>query len=211
MAKASPTQAWLSHRRLSHLNFDTINLLFKNDIVTGLPKFKYVKDQLCSSYEMGKAKRSSFKTKTVPSSKGWLLMLHMDLCGPIRVESINGKKYKMDEGEGGSVHFCGIFYKSKGYRVYNKRTKLIVKSNHINFDEIKEMALIHNNHGPTPQRQMTSDDNTSSLAPQLQISSSGQHDMTIGIHDHSNEPSSLKLVPNVSPTADKTDSSLLEL
>ncbi|GKC73500.1 hypothetical protein Tco_1119383 [Tanacetum coccineum] len=27
LAKASPTQAWLRHRRLSHLNFDTINLL----------------------------------------------------------------------------------------------------------------------------------------------------------------------------------------
>nr|GFB11574.1 integrase, catalytic region, zinc finger, CCHC-type, peptidase aspartic, catalytic [Tanacetum cinerariifolium] len=33
MAKATSSQAWLWHRRLSHLNFDTINLLFKNDIV----------------------------------------------------------------------------------------------------------------------------------------------------------------------------------
>ncbi|GJT51807.1 integrase, catalytic region, zinc finger, CCHC-type containing protein [Tanacetum coccineum] len=38
MAKASPTQAWLWHRRLSHLNFDYITLLSKKDIVTGLPK-----------------------------------------------------------------------------------------------------------------------------------------------------------------------------
>ncbi|GJV04746.1 retrovirus-related pol polyprotein from transposon TNT 1-94 [Tanacetum coccineum] len=52
MAKASPTQAWLWHRRLSHLNFNTINLLFKKDIVNGLPKLKYVKDQLCPSYEI---------------------------------------------------------------------------------------------------------------------------------------------------------------
>ncbi|GJS88715.1 RNA-directed DNA polymerase [Tanacetum coccineum] len=43
MAKATSSQAWLSHRRLSHLNFDTINLLSKNDIVTGLPKLKFVK------------------------------------------------------------------------------------------------------------------------------------------------------------------------
>nr|GEU93168.1 retrovirus-related Pol polyprotein from transposon TNT 1-94 [Tanacetum cinerariifolium] len=93
MEKHSPTQAWLWHRRLSHLNFDTINLLSKNDIVNGLPRLKYVKDQLCSSYEMGKAKRSSFKTKIVPSSKGWLHLLHMELCGPIRVKSINEKKY----------------------------------------------------------------------------------------------------------------------
>ncbi|GJS27610.1 retrovirus-related pol polyprotein from transposon TNT 1-94 [Tanacetum coccineum] len=93
MAKASPTQAWLWHRRLSHLNFDYINLLSKKDVVIGLPKLKYVKDQLCSSCEMSKEKRSSFKTKAVPSSKGRLNFLHMDLCGPMRVASINGKKY----------------------------------------------------------------------------------------------------------------------
>nr|GEW30951.1 integrase, catalytic region, zinc finger, CCHC-type, peptidase aspartic, catalytic [Tanacetum cinerariifolium] len=52
LAKASPTQAWLWHHRLSHLNFDTINLLSKNDIVKGLPNLKFVKDQLCSSCEM---------------------------------------------------------------------------------------------------------------------------------------------------------------
>nr|GEX58083.1 integrase, catalytic region, zinc finger, CCHC-type, peptidase aspartic, catalytic [Tanacetum cinerariifolium] len=91
MAKASATQAWLWHRRLSHLNFDYINLLSKKEI--GLPKLKYVKDQLCSSCEVSKAKRSSFKTKTVPSFKGRLNLLHMDLCGPVWDASINGKKY----------------------------------------------------------------------------------------------------------------------
>nr|GFB25965.1 putative ribonuclease H-like domain-containing protein [Tanacetum cinerariifolium] len=34
MAKATSSQAWLWHHRLSYLNFDTINLLSKNDIVT---------------------------------------------------------------------------------------------------------------------------------------------------------------------------------
>ncbi|GJY67316.1 retrovirus-related pol polyprotein from transposon TNT 1-94 [Tanacetum coccineum] len=71
-------------RVLSHLNFDYINLLSKKDVVIGLPKLKYVKDQLCSSCEVSKAKRSSFKSKTIPSSKGRLNLLHMDLCGPMR-------------------------------------------------------------------------------------------------------------------------------
>nr|GEX47817.1 hypothetical protein [Tanacetum cinerariifolium] len=52
MAKASLTQAWLWHQILSHLNFDYINLLLKKDVVIGLPKLKYVKDQLCSSCEI---------------------------------------------------------------------------------------------------------------------------------------------------------------
>ncbi|GJY91129.1 retrovirus-related pol polyprotein from transposon TNT 1-94 [Tanacetum coccineum] len=93
MAKATSSQAWLWHRRLSHLKFDSINLQSKDDIVIGLPKLKFVKDHLCSPCELGKAKRKSFHTKTTPSSKRWLQLLHMVLCGPMQVESINGKKY----------------------------------------------------------------------------------------------------------------------
>ncbi|GJR24849.1 retrovirus-related pol polyprotein from transposon TNT 1-94 [Tanacetum coccineum] len=63
MAKASPTQAWLWHRRLSHLNFDYINLLLKKDVVIGLPKLKYVKDKLCSSCEVSKAKKKLIQDK----------------------------------------------------------------------------------------------------------------------------------------------------
>nr|GEZ95009.1 Gag-Pol polyprotein [Tanacetum cinerariifolium] len=51
MANVTSSQAWLWHRRLSYLNFDTINLLSKNDIVVGLPKLKFIKDHLCSSAE----------------------------------------------------------------------------------------------------------------------------------------------------------------
>nr|GEZ78004.1 retrovirus-related Pol polyprotein from transposon TNT 1-94 [Tanacetum cinerariifolium] len=68
MAKASPTQAWLWHQRLSHLSFDYINMLSKKDVVIG------------------------YSTQ------------------------------------------------SKGYRVYNKRIRLIVDSIHIHFKEIKEMS-----------------------------------------------------------------------
>ncbi|GKA44272.1 retrovirus-related pol polyprotein from transposon TNT 1-94 [Tanacetum coccineum] len=115
MAKASPTQAWLWHRRLPHLNFDYINLLSKKDIVIGLPKLKYVKDQLCSSCEVSKEKRSSFKTKVVSSSKGRLNLLHMDLCGPMRVASINRKKY---------ILTLNAFFKEEGieHQTYTRRT-----------------------------------------------------------------------------------------
>ncbi|GJT50311.1 retrovirus-related pol polyprotein from transposon TNT 1-94 [Tanacetum coccineum] len=89
MAKATSSQAWLWHLCLSHLNLDTINLLSKYDIMAGLPKFKFVKYHLCSSCELGKAKHKSFKTKTTPNSKRRLQILHIDLCGPMRVESFN--------------------------------------------------------------------------------------------------------------------------
>nr|GEX24597.1 retrovirus-related Pol polyprotein from transposon TNT 1-94 [Tanacetum cinerariifolium] len=113
MAKASITQAWLWHRRLSHLNFDYINLLSKKDVVIALPKLKNVKDQLCSSYEVSKAKISSFKTKVVPSSKGRLNLLHIDLCGPMQVASINRKKYILVIVDDYSRYTLTLFLRSK--------------------------------------------------------------------------------------------------
>nr|GEY44710.1 copia protein [Tanacetum cinerariifolium] len=112
MAKATPTQAWLSHRRLSHLNFDYINLLSKKDIMIGQPKLK-------DSENLDKMKEMR------------------DQC-----------------------ILVGYSTQSKGYRVYNKRTKMIVESIHIRFDEIKEVSetsVANNTPGLVPQRQKVSD------------------------------------------------------
>nr|GEW53079.1 hypothetical protein [Tanacetum cinerariifolium] len=43
LAKASSSQSWLCHQRLSHLNFATINNLVKNNPVQGLPKMNFEK------------------------------------------------------------------------------------------------------------------------------------------------------------------------
>nr|GEY44829.1 hypothetical protein [Tanacetum cinerariifolium] len=93
MARATSTKSWLWHQHFSHLNFDTINDLAKNDLVTGLPKFKYNKEYLCPSCEQEKSKKASHLPKPVPNSKQRLHILHMDLCGLMRFKSINGKRY----------------------------------------------------------------------------------------------------------------------
>ncbi|GJS71710.1 retrovirus-related pol polyprotein from transposon TNT 1-94 [Tanacetum coccineum] len=94
----------------------------------------------------------------------------------------------------------GYSTQSKGYRVYNKRTRLIVESIHIKFDEIKEMMSDHNSSDLAPQRQEMSVENVSSgLVPQGQKASN---------YDNSDP------VPprqNVVPTVEKTDSSQQEL
>nr|GEV57146.1 integrase, catalytic region, zinc finger, CCHC-type, peptidase aspartic, catalytic [Tanacetum cinerariifolium] len=69
MARATSTKYWLWHQHLSHLNFNTINDLAKNDLVTGLLKFKYYKEHLCPSCEQGKSKTSPHKPKPVLNSK----------------------------------------------------------------------------------------------------------------------------------------------
>nr|GEV80132.1 retrovirus-related Pol polyprotein from transposon TNT 1-94 [Tanacetum cinerariifolium] len=87
--------------------------LMAKDIVISLPKLKFVKDQVCSSCELSKAKRSSFKSKVVPSSKGRLNLLHIDLCGPMQVASINGKKYILVIVDDYSRYTWTLFLRSK--------------------------------------------------------------------------------------------------
>nr|GFA37157.1 hypothetical protein [Tanacetum cinerariifolium] len=268
MAKATSSQAWLWHRRLSHLNFDTINLLSKNDIVT------------------------------TPSSKRRLQLLHMNLCGPMRVASINGKRYvlvivddysrytwthflrskdetpevlidflrlvqrglhaqvrivRTDKGteflnqtlhayfasegifhqtsvartpkqngvverrnrtlaeaartmlsaakvplffwaeaiattcftqncsleKGDACIFIGYSTQSRAYRVFNKRTRVIVETIHVNFDELPQMVSDHVSSDPRPQCQRTALEHYS-LSPCLQCQENvTQADMTV--------------------------------
>ncbi|GKA53925.1 retrovirus-related pol polyprotein from transposon TNT 1-94 [Tanacetum coccineum] len=91
--KASKTKSWLWHRRLSYLNFGTINKLDKQGLVKGLTKLKFTKDHLCLGCQMGKSKKESHPHKLKPSTNEKLQMLHIDLCRPMRVESINKKRY----------------------------------------------------------------------------------------------------------------------
>nr|GEY30088.1 retrovirus-related Pol polyprotein from transposon TNT 1-94 [Tanacetum cinerariifolium] len=76
------------------INLYTINLYdMASASLICLPKFKYAKEHVCPSCEQGKSKRASHPTKPVLNSKQRLHLRHMDLCGPMRVVSIKGKRY----------------------------------------------------------------------------------------------------------------------
>ncbi|GKE10257.1 retrovirus-related pol polyprotein from transposon TNT 1-94 [Tanacetum coccineum] len=93
LSKASKTKSWLWHRRLSHLNFGAINHLARHGLVRGLPKLKFENDHLYSTCAMGKSKKKLHKPKSEDTNQEKLYLLHMDLCGPMHVASVNGKKY----------------------------------------------------------------------------------------------------------------------
>nr|GEY72836.1 hypothetical protein [Tanacetum cinerariifolium] len=87
LTKVSSSQYWLWHQRLSHLNFTTINNLIKNNLVQGLPKMKFEKYHLCFACEQGKIHRKHHKSKMAFASNKPLYLLHMDLCGLMRVKN----------------------------------------------------------------------------------------------------------------------------
>nr|GEZ37990.1 hypothetical protein [Tanacetum cinerariifolium] len=204
-------------------------------LVRGLPKLKFEKDHLCSACAMGKSKKKSHKPKSEDTNQEKLYLLPMDLCGPMRVKSVNGKKYILvifddysrftwvkclrskEEAPDFIIKFLkmirvrlktpyellhnklpdlsflhafgalcyptndsenlgrlqpkadiGIFISyaptKKAFWIYNRRTRRIVKTIHVDFDELTIMASEQNSLGPA-LNEMTPATISSGLVP----------------------------------------------
>ncbi|GJS54241.1 retrovirus-related pol polyprotein from transposon TNT 1-94 [Tanacetum coccineum] len=83
LSKALNTKSWLWNRRISHLNFGTLNKLAKDGLARGISKLKFKKDHLCSACALGKSNKSSHQPKANNTNQEKLYLLHMDLCSPI--------------------------------------------------------------------------------------------------------------------------------
>ncbi|GJR61580.1 putative ribonuclease H-like domain-containing protein [Tanacetum coccineum] len=92
-ANATTDESKLWHRRLGHVNFKNINKLVKGHLVRGLPSKVFVNDHTCVACKKGKQHKASCKAKLERTIRKPLELLHMDLFGPVSVESINKKKY----------------------------------------------------------------------------------------------------------------------
>ncbi|GJR27020.1 retrovirus-related pol polyprotein from transposon TNT 1-94 [Tanacetum coccineum] len=97
LSKASKNKSWLWHRHLNHLNFGTINDLTRKDLVRGLPRLKFEKDHLCSACQLGKSKKHTHTPKDKNTNLEVLNTLHMDLCGPMQAQTINGQNRTLVE------------------------------------------------------------------------------------------------------------------
>ncbi|GJR84553.1 retrovirus-related pol polyprotein from transposon TNT 1-94 [Tanacetum coccineum] len=100
----------------------------------------------------------------------------------------------------------GYSTQSKGNHVYNKRTRLIVESIHLRFDEIKEMSetsVANDTSGLDPQRQKASDYDNPDPAPELQnISLSA--DTTSSSPTDNSAPQDTHPSMNIHPTSEPT-------
>ncbi|GJX92497.1 hypothetical protein Tco_0345823 [Tanacetum coccineum] len=173
---ASPIKHGLCIEDFFILTSITSPLLSKKDVMKVI--VDNVKDNFVVSCEMSKAKKKPHLSQKCSSSKGRLNFVHRDLCGPMRSTILEQghpmliSKNEAIEHKTSNLEHLKIGRLSKaepyeGYRVYNKRTRLIVESIHIKFDEIKEMMSDHNNSDLAPQRQEMSVENVSSgLVPQ---------------------------------------------
>ncbi|GJV96605.1 retrovirus-related pol polyprotein from transposon TNT 1-94 [Tanacetum coccineum] len=180
LSKSLKTKSWLWHRRLSHLNVGAINYLARHGLVRGLLKIKFEKDHLCFACAMGKSKKKHYKPKSEDTNQEKLYLLHMDLCGPMCVASVSGKKYILvivddysrfiwvkclrskDEAPDFIINenlgklqpkadigiFIGYAPTKKAFQIYNRRTRRIIETIHVDFDELTAMAFEHDSSGP---------------------------------------------------------------
>ncbi|GJW60334.1 putative ribonuclease H-like domain-containing protein [Tanacetum coccineum] len=95
VVKATLDESMLWHRRLGHVNFKTINKLFKDNLMTGLPIKRFENEQTYVTCLKGKQHKASCKSKIQNSITQPLFMLHMDLFGPTFVSSLMNKKYRL--------------------------------------------------------------------------------------------------------------------
>ncbi|GJR56003.1 retrovirus-related pol polyprotein from transposon TNT 1-94 [Tanacetum coccineum] len=93
---------------------------------------------------------------------------HLHIFGCTCYLTRDGENLDKMKEKGDPCILVGYFTQSKGYRIYNKRTRLIVESIHIRFDEIKEMSetsIANDTSGLVPQQQKASDYDNPDLAP----------------------------------------------
>ncbi|GJW92062.1 putative ribonuclease H-like domain-containing protein [Tanacetum coccineum] len=91
-ANATADESKLWHKRLGHVNFKNINKLVKGHLVRGLPSKVFVNDHTCVACKKDKQHKASCKAKLERIIRKPLELLHMDLFGPVFVESINKKR-----------------------------------------------------------------------------------------------------------------------
>ncbi|KAH9698504.1 Integrase catalytic domain-containing protein [Citrus sinensis] len=83
----------LNSQKLGHASMDLISKISKDDLVKGLPKIGFQKDKICEACQFEKQIKTSFKNKNHISTSKPLELLHIDLFGPSRYASLNGKYY----------------------------------------------------------------------------------------------------------------------
>nr|GEU61518.1 hypothetical protein [Tanacetum cinerariifolium] len=162
---ASKTKPWLWHRRLSHLNFGAINHLARQGLVRGLPKLKFEKDHLCFACEMGKvgiAHETSVACS--PRQNGVVERRNRTLIEIARTMLIYAKaplflwaeavatacytqnhsiiRLRHDKTPYELLHdkLLDLSYFHKAFRLYNRRTRRIIETIHVDFDELTAMA-----------------------------------------------------------------------
>ena len=78
---------------MGHASHKQLEKISKCDAVVGLPKFEKINKCICGPCQIGKQIKSKNPSVASVQTSRPLELLHIDLMGPTRVQSLGGKKY----------------------------------------------------------------------------------------------------------------------
>lgn len=84
--------SWLWHKRLGHLNFQSLQQLHQKNMVVGLPSITE-KSEVCEGCALGKHHRDSFPKGKALRATAPLELIHSDVCGPMKTTTDGGNRY----------------------------------------------------------------------------------------------------------------------
>ena len=113
----------LWHQRLEHANYKQVAKVSKLEAVIGLPKLGKIEKNFCGPSQLGKQTKSSHPKVNVVATSRPLELLHVDLMGPTRTESMDGKCYIMVVVDDFSRYSWVEFLREKS-EAYNKMERL---------------------------------------------------------------------------------------
>jgi hypothetical protein len=91
LSKEEEIKLW--HQRLGHLHLKGMKKALSSEAIRGLPDLEIIEGSICGECQIGKHTRMSHPRLEHQVTSKVLELLHMDLMGPMQVESIGGKRY----------------------------------------------------------------------------------------------------------------------
>ncbi|XP_073290996.1 uncharacterized protein [Primulina huaijiensis] len=216
------TELDLWHQKLGHANFKTLKNLSKYDAVRGMPNLSSGIPYVCGDCQKGKQTRVSHPVLPTSGTTRYLELLHMDLMGPMEVESLGSKKYSFVcvddfspfswqerdqlakfDSKSDKCLFLGYVTNSRAYRMFNLRTGTIMESINVVFNDCadlrkktaeNEVEDLLENQMPLGNADVVPDVATSGTTCETEVTNSQEDDHSDDevVNDGSNIPSKIQ-------------------
>ncbi|KAI5321249.1 hypothetical protein L3X38_030320 [Prunus dulcis] len=111
----------LWHRRMGHLNMQSLKLLQNEDMMFGLPEIKNT-NAVCEGCTFGKHCRKAFPKEATSRASTPLELVHTDVCGPMQTVTKAGNRYFLTFIDD-CTRMCWIYFlrcKSEVFTVFKR-------------------------------------------------------------------------------------------
>ena len=85
----------LWHQRMGHASYKHLSIVSKHESILGIPKLSRMSHVVCGPCQLGKQTKPKHSGTQTSATSRPLRLLHLDLMGLTRIESLGGKRYIM--------------------------------------------------------------------------------------------------------------------